>query len=107
MTFRDQNILMQVGSESAQVDGKTHKLKVAPQLIEGEIVVPLRFIANQRSWSLVSLIRTSWALRLELSQRPAPRLTSLIAMLSEEPIVEAGIPSDDSVTVVIQPDESE
>lgn len=103
MTFGDQNILMQVGSESAQVDGKTHHLKVAPQLIEGEIVIPLLFIANQRSWSLL-FDQNIMGLRLELSQRPAPRLTSLIAMLSEEPIVEAEIPSDDSVTVVIQPD---
>ena len=53
MVFSDQTILMQLEDESAQVDGKPYKLEVAPQLIEGEIVVPVRFIANRLGLSLV------------------------------------------------------
>lgn len=49
----DQTILMQLGIESALVDGKQYKLDVAPQLLEGEIVVPVRFIANRLGLSLV------------------------------------------------------
>ncbi len=53
IVFDDQTILMQLDVESAQVDGETYRLDVAPQLIEGEIVVPLRFIADRRGFSLI------------------------------------------------------
>lgn len=52
ITFGDQTILMQLDVESAQVNGQSIKLEVAPQLIQGEIVVPLRFMADQRNLQL-------------------------------------------------------
>lgn len=53
LVFADQTILMQLGVESAQVDGMMYKLDVAPQFVEGEIVVPIRFISNRLGLSLV------------------------------------------------------
>ncbi|NMB00680.1 MAG: AMIN domain-containing protein [Firmicutes bacterium] len=52
ITLGDQTILMQLDVESAQVNGQSIKLEVAPQLIQGEIVVPLRFMADQRNLQL-------------------------------------------------------
>ncbi len=53
LVFTDQTILMQLQVESAQVDGKPFKLDVSPQLVEGEVVVPIRFIANRLGLSLI------------------------------------------------------
>lgn len=50
--FTDQTIHMQLDVESAQVNGISQRLEVAPQLIAGEIVVPLRFMADQRNLKL-------------------------------------------------------
>lgn len=53
LVFPDQTILMQVGVESAQVDDRSYKLEVAPIESEGEVLLPVRFIANRRRLSLV------------------------------------------------------
>ena len=91
MVFGDQNILMQLGKESAQVDGKTHQLDVAPQLIEGELVIPLLFIANQRGWSLL-FDQNIMAFRLEPSQKRAPQFTSLTSILLKDSINTPDLP---------------
>lgn len=80
LVFADQTILMQLGEESAQVDGVMYKLDVAPQLVEEEIVVPIRFIANRLGLSLV-FDQDSMALRLESSREIPSRERSFAAGL--------------------------
>ena len=64
VVFPDQTIIMQLDQESAQVNGVTHKLDVAPQISAGEIVIPVRFIADQLGLSLV-FVQDLMALVLE------------------------------------------
>lgn len=64
LEFSDQTILMQIGAESAQVDGQTYKLEVAPQVQGGEVLVPVRFIANRLRFTLV-FVEELMGLRLD------------------------------------------
>lgn len=73
LQFSDQTILMELNSENAQVDGRNHKLEVAPQLMHGEIIVPLRFMADQRHLSLTFVQELNG---FRLTQK-APRFTGL------------------------------
>lgn len=86
MVFSDQTILMQLEDESAQVDGKPYKLEVAPQLIEGEIVVPVRFIANRLGLSLV-FDQDIMGLRLEASKEKPLSESSFTSSLIRQPAV--------------------
>ena len=91
LVFPDQTIHMQLGAESALVDGKEHKLDVPPQLVEGEVVVPVRFIANRLGLSLV-FDQDAMGLRLEPPRErrsPESLLTSsLIRQPSATQVVE-------------------
>ncbi|HPT83687.1 MAG TPA: N-acetylmuramoyl-L-alanine amidase family protein [Limnochordia bacterium] len=80
IVFPDQTIQMQLGAELALVDGKEYKLEVAPQLLDGEIIVPLRFMADQRHLSL-TYIQELNGFRLS---RKAPRFSGLGSLLSGE-----------------------
>lgn len=105
VAFADQIILMQLDQESAQVDGQSHKLDVAPQIVEGEIVIPVRFIANQRELSLV-FVPDSMALVLE-QPRALTELTGQVQLEEfpevESPHIEASEPES---PVVESPHES-
>lgn len=63
VVFTNQTILMHVDQESALVNDTTYKLDVAPQIAYGEIVIPVRFIADQLDLSLV-FVQDSMALVL-------------------------------------------
>lgn len=45
-TYKDKNILLTPGQKSMVVNGETLKLEVPPQLVEGRIFVPLRFVCE-------------------------------------------------------------
>ncbi|NLJ80098.1 MAG: AMIN domain-containing protein [Firmicutes bacterium] len=62
--FPCQTILMRLGEESAQVNEQEFRLDVAPQKVDGIIMVPLRFIANRRRLDLVFVPELA-GLRLE------------------------------------------
>lgn len=83
LVFPDQTILMQLEVESAQVDGKAYKLDVSPQLVEGEIVVPVRFIANRLGLSLI-FDQDIMGLRLEPPKDSPSRERSLTSGLLRE-----------------------
>ncbi len=51
--FPDQTIIMRVNEESALVDDTVYTLDVPPQFYDGDLMVPIRFIANQRKLSIV------------------------------------------------------
>ena len=85
-TIADQTILMQLGVESAQVDGNSYKLDVAPQLVEGEVVVPVRFIANRLGLSLV-FDQDIMGLRLERAKESVPLERSFTSSLVREPVI--------------------
>lgn len=52
IVFEDMTVHMELGVELALVDGREYTLEVAPQLLQGEIIVPLRFMADRRHLSL-------------------------------------------------------
>lgn len=78
--FEDQTVQMQLDVETALVDGREYKLEVAPTLMQGEILVPLRFMADQRNLSLV-FVQELNGFRLS---RKAPRFTGLSSLRSGE-----------------------
>lgn len=55
ITYKDRRVELVVGSSTAHIDGRAVKLDVAPQLINGFTMVPLRFVAEaldcEVSWS--------------------------------------------------------
>ena len=71
--FADQTIEMQLGAETALVDGREYILEVGPQLVQGEIIVPLRFMADQRHLSL-AFVQELNGFRLA---RKSPRFSGL------------------------------
>lgn len=85
LVFSDQTILMQLENESAQVEGKSYKLEVAPQLMDGEIVVPIRFIANRLGLSLV-FDQDIMGLRLEPPRESRLMERSFTSSLIREPL---------------------
>lgn len=78
--FVDQVIEMELGKETALVDGVEFKLEVAPQELRGEIIVPLRFMADQRHLSL-TYVQELNGFRLA---RKAPRFSGLSSLLLGE-----------------------
>lgn len=87
VVFPDQTILMQLDQESAQVDGQTCKLDVAPQIVEGEVVIPLRFLADRRGLSLV-FVQDLMALVLEQPSTTSPEEFAEQAEIDESQTVE-------------------
>lgn len=90
LRFEDQTIQMQIGAEFALVDGIEFRLEVAPQLLGGEVLVPLRFMADQRHLSL-TFVQDLNGFRLS---RKTPRFTGLSSLfvsdgLVPQPLVEA------------------
>ena len=106
MVFADQTILMQLGVESAQIDGKTYQLDVAPQLVEGEIVVPIRFIANRLGLSLV-FDQDIMGLRLETSKPSAQRERSFTSNLFGQQDVQPDQPAETETIVLHHPDDEQ
>ena len=86
--FDDQSIGMQLGVDTAQVNGSEFKLEVAPQRLQGEIIVPLRFMADQRQLSL-SFVQELGGFRLT---RKASRFTGLGSLLAGE--ITSQVPED-------------
>ncbi|HBG10468.1 MAG TPA: hypothetical protein DDX25_10695 [Firmicutes bacterium] len=78
--FADQTIEMQLGAETALVDGREYILEVGPQLVQGEIIVPLRFMADQRHLSL-AFVQELNGFRLA---RKSPRFSGLGSLLVAE-----------------------
>lgn len=78
--FADQTIEMQLGAETALVDGREYILEVGPQLVQGEIIVPLRFMADQRHLSL-AFVQELNGFRLA---RKSPRFSGLGSLLVTE-----------------------
>lgn len=74
VVFPDQTILMQVGAKSAQIGTKNYLLEVAPQLSEGEILVPIRFFADRLNLTL-GFDEGVMGLRLEKPQEKEPRFS--------------------------------
>lgn len=46
ITYEDKTIILQLGSKTASIDGKTVTVDPAPQAMKGSTMVPLRFIAD-------------------------------------------------------------
>ncbi|NMB20003.1 MAG: AMIN domain-containing protein [Firmicutes bacterium] len=84
LVFPGQTILMQLGVESALVDGRQYKLDVPPQLVEGEYVVPVRFVANRLGLSLV-FDQDIMGLRLETPGEKKSPVRSFTSSLIREP----------------------
>lgn len=82
--FVDQTILMQLDVENAQVNGTAYQLEVAPHKVQGEIIVPLRFMADQRNLQL-SFVQEINGFRLtEKTQRFAGLISGLGFGTSED-----------------------
>lgn len=84
LVFPDQTILMQLEVESAQVDGKQYNLDVAPQLVEGEVVVPILFMANRLGLRVV-FDQDIMGMRLEPPKSIASRELSVTSGLLRAP----------------------
>lgn len=84
LVFPGQTILMQLGVESALVDGRQYKLDVPPQLVEGEYVVPVRFVANRLGLSLL-FDQDIMGLRLETPGEKKSPVRSFTSSLIREP----------------------
>src|SRR5690554_3163907 len=52
ITFPDLTITMQVGQESAQINGTTYRLDVPVEFSQGDLMVPIRFIVDHLRLSL-------------------------------------------------------
>lgn len=103
VVFPDQTILMQLEQESAQVDGQTWKLDVAPQIAEGGIMVPLRFIADRRQMSLV-FVQDLMGLRLE---KPQPLIPGALKEAEDRTIKDEQEHTEAEGIVIHQPEETQ
>lgn len=80
IVFEDMTVHMELGVELALVDGREYTLEVAPQLLQGEIIVPLRFMADRRHLSL-TFVQELGGFRLA---RKSPRFTGLSSLFTKE-----------------------
>ena len=87
--FPDQTIIMRVDDESVLVDDTVYTLDVPPQFHDGDLMVPIRFIADQQKLSIV-FVPELMGLRIEgpgLSQPEEEKILTLDLKPEEKLIV--------------------
>ncbi len=91
LKFPTKNITMQVGEKNVQVDGENSILDVAPERSKGEVMVPLRFIADLLDLRLV-FDTDAMALMLLVTEQ-------LEQLLAVQLVRDPDLSGDDSITV--------